>query len=978
MFDGKLALKPDQLHPEIPVTNSDINSIFDGVTWLRDTTQTPSATPMPETTTPIPALKQNLNTIWQKVHLKAGQYVLSWQDQARKIDGSPLIDPNAPVSPMPYRVTVVSADGTSALTVNPTPFLPTATTALEYNAQWGDRHQEVFTISTEQDYYVMVGASPAVGTTLGSVLIRQMQLESTESGKATNYQDVVDNRHIASGVCPKATATDMQKAFKHVCTDTDGCFYELNEPIVLRSSGIDGQGPNQGTNLPGKLATGNFNYRHVDLALNLAGTGLSDCTKDQTLSCYGSGFFEYTLQHDAFTSNVLGFDGKTEAFNFGSASINHGKALAAERYITLPLSSADSALLAQPSFNKVELRGRPLDGSYVLRIWDRPGLVWSHLEDVQLVLRYRYWSAIKAEQLARRHGAGSSAARPSRLELVEGWPLQGADLLPMRPLCVRRIIVTTRNWCWAFGFLLACSSKDHSLLGPSSDSLDGTEGGAAGAAGGAGASASGGASGSGAAGGSAGAAGGGGAGTGGGMASNGGTAGSGGAGAGGASSQGGSGGVDLGICGDGFRIAGSEECDDGNTSSSDACSECHVRDLLAAGATTFASPLPLGRRLGEGRHPLAGQADGFAVSLLDDSTDPPHVSLARFSPVGVSLGPTLTLDDHALEDADPVVAQLPGGESVVVWTAPDDDERGVWMRRVAADGSLAAPRRVTTLEDFGQFAPDVLWDGSQLVVAWVDDGDLTTGQDLYLATFSADLTPQGEQVLAGTTATESNVALAAFAGSWAAAWRADADGLETIAVRAGSRSWSLGPFVPGASSDPPALAAVDATHLALVFAEGVSEEGSSAPPTNRLRVVVLDTASPGAVDLTTTSVLAAVDTNGLLAPSHPALVSVQGALWASWRTEATPGQALAEELWLQPLAWSAMTGLDLSAPVVPLPRQTGHQPGDQRRPALAAVGSSLAVAWEDLGRTFAPLGANHEVVVELAPLPLLRLDEVTP
>ena len=132
------------------------------------------------------------------------------------------------------------------------------------------------------------------------------------------------------------------------------------------------------------------------------------------------------------------------------------------------------------------------------------------------------------------------------------------------------------------------------------------------------------------------------------------------------------------------------------------------------------------------------------------------------------------------------------------------------------------------------------------------------------------------------------------------------------------------------------------------------------------------------IDAMVSFVLADVDASGLLEPSHPALVSVQGSLWASWRTAATPGQVLAEELWLQPLAWSAMTGLDLSAPVVPLPRQTGHQPGDQRRPALAAVGSSLAVAWEDLGRTFAPLGANRAVVVELAPLPLLRLEEVTP
>jgi hypothetical protein len=33
-----------------------------------------------------------------------------------------------------------------------------------------------------------------------------------------------------------------------------------------------------------------------------------------------------------------------------------------------------------------------LDGDYVLLIKDSPSLQWNRLEDIQIVLRYNYWS----------------------------------------------------------------------------------------------------------------------------------------------------------------------------------------------------------------------------------------------------------------------------------------------------------------------------------------------------------------------------------------------------------------------------------------------------------------------------------------------------------------------------------------------------------------------------------------------------------
>jgi hypothetical protein len=70
--------------------------------------------------------------------------------------------------------------------------------------------------------------------------------------------------------------------------------------------------------------------------------------------------------------------------------IEHARSLAAERYLTNPLSSADRALI-EP-YVRHELRGRPLDGHYVLRLWEEPGVDFSQIEDVQLVLNYRYWT----------------------------------------------------------------------------------------------------------------------------------------------------------------------------------------------------------------------------------------------------------------------------------------------------------------------------------------------------------------------------------------------------------------------------------------------------------------------------------------------------------------------------------------------------------------------------------------------------------
>ena len=39
-----------------------------------------------------------------------------------------------------------------------------------------------------------------------------------------------------------------------------------------------------------------------------------------------------------------------------------------------------------------EFEGRPLDGNFVVRIWDEDGVDFGSVQDLQLVLKYRYWT----------------------------------------------------------------------------------------------------------------------------------------------------------------------------------------------------------------------------------------------------------------------------------------------------------------------------------------------------------------------------------------------------------------------------------------------------------------------------------------------------------------------------------------------------------------------------------------------------------
>ncbi len=257
---------------------------------------------------------------------------------------------------------------------------------------WSGRHALSFSVTTPDIYHVAFAASTNGGSP-GSVAIANAQLELTTTGVPSTYVNFGGTDQVPGYECAM-TPGQRRAAFKRNC-DPDGTgYYDLQTPIAINTRDLT----SNGMSLAGKLAAGNYNFRHVDLALNVAGTGVIDCSQTGSPDCQGSGYLTFTLTDDGSEIGVLGYDNEYRSFDFGSAVIDHGKALTAERYITTPVSSTDQGLLTQVL--RTELRGRPIDGTYHLRIFDSPVLHFDQIQDIQLVLNYHYWSRITAPQNA--------------------------------------------------------------------------------------------------------------------------------------------------------------------------------------------------------------------------------------------------------------------------------------------------------------------------------------------------------------------------------------------------------------------------------------------------------------------------------------------------------------------------------------------------------------------------------------------------
>jgi hypothetical protein len=142
----------------------------------------------------------------------------------------------------------------------------------------------------------------------------------------------------------------------------------------------------------GGFSRGNYNYRHKTVAVNVVGTRVKSCENSQFPSaCQTGNFVQYSIRHDG-PYEVRNHEGLMYDAPLFTGRIQQGKALLAERYLTNPVSGTDRSLVS--SFVSEQLWGRPLDGQYVLRIYDADGLDWDAVEDVQLILNYRFWTRL--------------------------------------------------------------------------------------------------------------------------------------------------------------------------------------------------------------------------------------------------------------------------------------------------------------------------------------------------------------------------------------------------------------------------------------------------------------------------------------------------------------------------------------------------------------------------------------------------------
>jgi hypothetical protein len=132
-----------------------------------------------------------------------------------------------------------------------------------------------------------------------------------------------------------------------------------------------------------------YNARWTQVAVNLVGTGLLDCSKarDQA-ACYTQPFVRYNMGHRG-TPWITNADKAWEFLPMSESSIDGGKALAAEQWLD-PLSNAWSKPYVS-AVTRSEFVMRPFGGNYEIEFDVTPEFVLERIERVQLLAGARYW-----------------------------------------------------------------------------------------------------------------------------------------------------------------------------------------------------------------------------------------------------------------------------------------------------------------------------------------------------------------------------------------------------------------------------------------------------------------------------------------------------------------------------------------------------------------------------------------------------------
>lgn len=142
----------------------------------------------------------------------------------------------------------------------------------------------------------------------------------------------------------------------------------------------------------GVISPNNFNYRLRTFAVNIAGTEVLNCElAESPETCLNNPWLTYDLKQ---MGNVRIRNHHKEMspreFVIPSGRISGGQAWAAEQVIGYPISGLHQGALSQ--LQKISLMGRPLQGTYEIRIYAPVELEWQNVEDIQLIMGYHYWT----------------------------------------------------------------------------------------------------------------------------------------------------------------------------------------------------------------------------------------------------------------------------------------------------------------------------------------------------------------------------------------------------------------------------------------------------------------------------------------------------------------------------------------------------------------------------------------------------------
>jgi hypothetical protein len=317
----------------------------------------------------------------QSIALKPGRYVLSWLQRT----------PDA---------AVVLRDSTGEVVPSTD---ATWVGSHQYNGWIWRRYIVTYDLATEGTYQVLLGAptrpSPSSNfeASIGAVMLEAVAADSsatasefvgTEGDLDRPYPCADTDGKIFRNTawtrncerkCPQGTSSNCPNEQVQ-----ERCYWEAPFSVSVQDIELGRSFKNSG------FARDNFNYRIDSLGVNVVGSGVRDCSQSLATGCAGNAFVAYSL--DQFPPFIVrDHSGHDVSINLFNGSIESAKALSAERFLTNPLSSADTSLM-EP-YMRSEFSGRPLDGNYTLRIWEDPTFRFESVQDVQLLIKYRYWTA---------------------------------------------------------------------------------------------------------------------------------------------------------------------------------------------------------------------------------------------------------------------------------------------------------------------------------------------------------------------------------------------------------------------------------------------------------------------------------------------------------------------------------------------------------------------------------------------------------